>query len=49
MSIDMTRLEEYMGSLQSSVSEFDAITEKIIEENSADLDSLMTDLRVAIT
>ena len=49
MSIDMTRLEEYMGSLQSSVSEFDAITEKIIEENSADLDSLMGDLKEAVT
>lgn len=49
MSVDMVKLEEYMNSLQSSVSEFDSITEKIISENSADLDSLMTDLRVAVT
>lgn len=49
MSIDVTKLEEYMNSLQASVSEFDAITEKIIQENSADLDSLMADLKEAVT
>lgn len=49
MSIDTTKLEEYMNSIQSSVSEFNSITEKIIRENSSDLDSLMADLKEAVT
>lgn len=49
MRIDLEKLQEYLDSIQVNVEDFQLITNKVIEENSQDLDALMADLKFAIT
>lgn len=49
MKIDVEKLQEYLDTIQLNVEDFQSITNKVIEENSADLDALMADLKEAVT
>lgn len=49
MKVDINKLQEYLDNIQLSVDDFHSITDKVISENSSDLDSLMEDLKEAVT
>lgn len=49
MKVDIDKLQEYLDSIQLSVNDFHSITDSVISENSSDLDSLMEDLKLAVT
>lgn len=48
-NIDFEKLQQYIDDLNSNVDEFNSITEKVVKEQSEDLDNLMSYLRVAVT
>ena len=49
MEINQDKLQEYIDSLNSNVNEFTNITDKVVKEQSADLDELMGAIRFSVT
>ena len=49
MELDTKALDEKINSITESVSEFNKITERVIKEQSAELDNLMDDIHYAVT
>lgn len=49
MEIDQDKLQEYISSLNTNVNELTDITDKVVKEQSADLDELMEAIRFSVT
>ena len=49
MEINQDKLQEYIESLNSNVNEFTDITDKVVKEQSADLDELMEAIKFSVT
>ena len=49
MEINQDKLQEYINTLNSNVNEFTDITDKVVKEQSTDLDELMEAIRFSVT
>lgn len=49
MQLDQATLDEKINALEASVGDFTKITERVVREQSADLDDLMQDIHRAVT
>lgn len=49
MEFDLDKIQDYISNLNENVESFTGVTDKVVTEESADLDDLMADIKVAVT